>query len=102
MPSSRTNVRRTAVPQPGAETAGLKQGIRKWLFTVRPGGSRERSKGVTSRIIQDPPDKDAGACPDDAYEAPAIAYLGTLRELTLGGTTGPTDAVGGAGDTGSM
>jgi hypothetical protein len=102
MPSSRTKVRQAAAPQPDADTAGLKQGIRKWLFTVRPGGLTERSKGMTSRIIQDPPDKDAGACPDDAYEAPAIAYLGTLRELTLGGTTGPDDGVGGTGGTGSM
>jgi hypothetical protein len=57
---------------------------------------------VTSRIIQDPPDEDAGTCPNDGYEAPAIAYLGTLRELTLGGTSGPDDGVGGAGGTGSL
>jgi hypothetical protein len=63
---------------------------------------RERSKGVTSQIIQGPPDGDAGACLDDGYEAPAIAYLGTLRELTLGGTSGPDDGVGGAGGIGSL
>ena len=57
---------------------------------------------MTSRIMQGPPDENAGACPDDSYEAPAIAYLGTLRELTLGGTTGPDDGVGGAGGTGSL
>lgn len=57
---------------------------------------------MTSRIIQNPPDKDTGTCPDDSYEPPAIAYLGTLRELTLGGTTPPDDGVGGAGGTGSL
>jgi hypothetical protein len=48
------------------------------------------------------PDEDAGACLDDGYEPPAIAYLGTLRELTLGGTSGPEDGVGGAGSVGSL
>jgi len=43
-----------------------------------------------------------GACPDDGYEAPTIAYLGTLRELTLGGTSGPDDGMGGAGGVGSL
>lgn len=57
---------------------------------------------MTSQKIQGPPDEDAGACPDDGYEAPAIAYLGTLRELTLGGTSGPDDGVGGAGGIGSI
>jgi hypothetical protein len=57
---------------------------------------------VTSQIIQGPADEDAGACPDDGYEAPAIAYLGTLRELTLGGGPGPDDGVGGAGGIGSL
>jgi len=57
---------------------------------------------VTSQIIQGPADEDAGACPDDGYQAPTIAYLGTLRELTLGGTSGPDDALGGAGGTGSL
>ena len=57
---------------------------------------------MTSQIIQGQADEDAGACPDDGYEAPAIAYLGTLRELTLGGTSGPEDAMGGAGGIGSL
>ena len=102
MPSGKRNVRRTAAPQAGVETAGPKQRIRKWLFTGRPGGLTERSKRVTSQIIQGPADEDAGACPDDGYEAPTIAYLGTLRELTLGGTSGPDDGMGGAGGVGSL
>ena len=102
MPSGKRNVRRTAAPRAGVETAGLKRGTRKWLFTGRPGGLTERSKRVTSQIIQGPADEDAGACPDDGYEAPAIAYLGTLRELTLGGTSVPDDALGGAGGVGSV
>jgi len=57
---------------------------------------------VTAQIVQGPADEDAGACPDDGYEAPAIAYLGTLRELTLGGTSVPDDALGGAGGMGSL
>jgi hypothetical protein len=36
------------------------------------------------------------------YEPPSISYLGTLRELTLGGTVGPDDGVGGAGGMGSL
>ena len=100
MPSGGRNVRWTAVPRAGVEAAGRKQGIRKWLFTVRPGGWTERSKGLTSPITQGP--AEAGACPDDGYQAPAIAYLGTLRELTLGGSLGPTDGMGGAGGVGSI
>jgi hypothetical protein len=57
---------------------------------------------VTSQIIQGQADEDAGACPDDGYEAPAITYLGTLCELTLGGTSVPDDALGGAGGVGSL
>jgi hypothetical protein len=53
-------------------------------------------------MIQGPAGEDAGACPDDGYEAPALAYLGTLRELTLGGGTGPDDGMGGAGGVGSL
>ena len=36
------------------------------------------------------------------YEAPSLTYLGTLRELTLGGITGPDDGVGGQGGVGSL
>ena len=53
-------------------------------------------------MIAGPADEDAGACRDDGYEAPAIAYLGTLHELTLGGSLGPTDGMGGAGGVGSI
>ena len=35
---------------------------------------------------------------EQAYKAPAIARLGTLAELTLGGTVGPDDGLGGDGD----
>ena len=57
---------------------------------------------MTSPLMQGPADEDAGACAADGYEAPALAYLGTLRELTLGGGTGPDDGMGGAGGVGSI
>ncbi len=37
-----------------------------------------------------------------AYEPPRLVSLGTLAELTRGGTAGPPDAFGGAGDSGSL
>jgi hypothetical protein len=40
--------------------------------------------------------------PETQYEVPAITYLGTLRDLTRGGTAGPDDGVGGAGGVGSI
>jgi hypothetical protein len=36
------------------------------------------------------------------YVKPEVERLGTLDELTRGGTTGPDDGVGGAGTTGSL
>lgn len=36
------------------------------------------------------------------YVPPRIERLGTLAELTQGGTTGPDDGYGGAGDEGSL
>jgi len=36
------------------------------------------------------------------YEPPAIERLGTLAELTRGGSSGPDDGLGGAGDQGSL
>jgi hypothetical protein len=44
----------------------------------------------------------ANAGRQSCYEPPSITYLGTLRELTLGGTTEPSDGVGGAGGIGSL
>ncbi len=40
--------------------------------------------------------------PVDAHVAPTVTRLGTLAELTLGGTVGLDDGLGGAGDTGSL
>ena len=37
-----------------------------------------------------------------AYEAPTITRLGTLAELTLGGSVGPDDGLGGNGDVGTF
>jgi hypothetical protein len=51
------------------------------------------------------PEETANARSEDSrahYEPPSIKYLGTLRELTLGGTSGPDDGVGGAGGVGSL
>ncbi|WP_375499244.1 lasso RiPP family leader peptide-containing protein [uncultured Jatrophihabitans sp.] len=36
------------------------------------------------------------------YEVPRIVRLGTLTELTQGGTVGLDDGTGGAGDSGSF
>jgi len=41
------------------------------------------------------------SAPVARYEPPTITRLGTLAELTLGGTVGPDDGLGGAGDEGS-
>jgi hypothetical protein len=46
-----------------------------------------------------------GSVPPDArspYAAPEVHVLGTLAELTAGGTDGPDDGFGGAGDAGSL
>jgi hypothetical protein len=38
----------------------------------------------------------------ETYVPPEVRLLGTLADLTLGGTSGPDDGVGGAGDSGSL
>lgn len=38
----------------------------------------------------------------EVYEPPRITRLGTLAELTQGGTVGLNDGTGGAGDAGSV
>jgi hypothetical protein len=38
---------------------------------------------------------------EQAYSSPTITRLGTLAELTQGGSPGPNDGFGGAGDVGS-
>jgi hypothetical protein len=57
---------------------------------------------VTSREAPAGPDQTAGSRPTRDYDPPRVTYLGTLRELTLGGTSGPDDGVGGAGGVGSL
>jgi hypothetical protein len=52
--------------------------------------------------VRDDPEEAAGSWPQGDYEAPSLTYLGTLRELTLGGVTGPDDGVGGTGGVGSV
>jgi hypothetical protein len=37
-----------------------------------------------------------------AYEPPELIVLGTLDELTRGGSSGADDGFGGAGDSGSL
>ena len=48
------------------------------------------------------PGQGAGARPECHYEPPAVTYLGTLHELTLGGSQAPDDGFGGAGAIGSV
>lgn len=47
-----------------------------------------------------PNDTDPGPGPD--YEPPAITDLGTLAELTMGGSPGMADGAGSAGSVGSV
>jgi hypothetical protein len=44
----------------------------------------------------------ASDSPPRPYTPPTVTVLGTLAELTGGGTNAPTDGVGGAGSTGSV
>lgn len=57
---------------------------------------------VTSREAAAGQDQTAGPRSARDYDPPRVTYLGTLRELTLGGTSGPDDGVGGAGGAGSL
>jgi hypothetical protein len=57
---------------------------------------------VDNAKVRDDPDEAASSGPEGNYEAPSLTYLGTLRELTLGGVTGPDDGVGGQGGVGSV
>jgi hypothetical protein len=57
---------------------------------------------VTSSQFPPVAEENANHGPQPHYAPPSVTYLGTLRELTLGGTSGPSDGVGGAGDTGSL
>jgi hypothetical protein len=57
---------------------------------------------MPSTRVPGKPGETADVQPQSHYEAPSVTYLGTLRELTQGGTTGPTDAIGGAGGAGSI
>jgi hypothetical protein len=51
--------------------------------------------------ISAPEPDDSGGCRND-YRPPSVQRLGTLAELTKGGTVGPDDGLGGAGDDGSL
>ena len=53
------------------------------------GGASERVDGAVPEVLA-------------VYEAPVVRVLGTLAQLTAGGTTAPDDGVGGAGDVGSF
>ena len=57
---------------------------------------------MASRELTDEPDETAPQRSQQGYDPPRVTYLGTLRELTLGGTSGPDDGVGGAGGAGSL
>ena len=61
-------------------------------------------RAVTATEIRGHPDEkaDEDTGRSSHYESPSVTYLGTLRELTLGGTSGPDDGFGGAGGIGSL
>ncbi|WP_416904085.1 lasso RiPP family leader peptide-containing protein [Micromonospora echinospora] len=48
------------------------------------------------------PEPNRPAPPPAEYRPPTVRRLGTLAELTRGGTAGPDDGLGGAGDDGSV
>ena len=56
----------------------------------------ERCEAAETRATPVDAERPAG------YLPPAVSCLGTLAELTHGGTTGPPDGFGSAGDTGSI
>jgi hypothetical protein len=60
------------------------------------------NKQVSAAGIPAGPGQGAGARPGRHYEPPAVTYLGTLHELTLGGSQTPDDGFGGAGGAGSV
>ena len=47
-------------------------------------------------------DEDPQQLDDTGYAPPTVVRLGSLTELTRGGTTGADDGMGGAGDGGSL
>jgi hypothetical protein len=57
---------------------------------------------VSNAKVRNDPEEAANLWPEGDYEAPSLTYLGTLRELTLGGVIGPDDGVGGQGGGGSF
>jgi hypothetical protein len=63
------------------------------------GGSGEPEETALATPMATGPARPA---PRGPYEPPSVTYLGTLRELTLGGASGPDDGVGGAGGIGSL
>jgi hypothetical protein len=62
----------------------------------------KRPERVRNAQAPSEPGASAGARPPVRYEPPRVTYLGTLHELTRGGTTGPSDGLGGAGGIGSL
>jgi hypothetical protein len=78
----------------------------RWLLSVLPSfqlnSFGERSRRVAEQQFPDQLDDNAEHRPENSYMPPALTYLGTLRELTLGGVSGPDDGVGGAGGVGSL
>ncbi len=69
---------------------------------MTPFGDIRGQDGVSNAKVRDDPEEAAGSWPQGDYQAPSLTYLGTLRELTLGGFTGPDDGVGGGGGVGSL
>jgi hypothetical protein len=61
-----------------------------------------RSERLSNAETASEPEAPADVRPESQYEIPAVTYLGTLRDLTRGGTFGPDDGVGGAGGVGSI
>jgi hypothetical protein len=59
---------------------------------------------MTERRENDAPENEAkaGRHPARDYEPPRLIRLGSLADLTRGGTAGPPDMFGGAGDSGSL
>jgi hypothetical protein len=56
-----------------------------------------RREPMANAGVSGEPEETARAGSTGQYEPPNITYLGTLRELTRGGTSGPDGGAGGFG-----
>ncbi len=72
-------------------------------LTANTATSSPEKKGLTRQMTSDNGGCDVVLTGSSAeYKPPTIEVLGTLADLTQGGTTGPSDVTLGAGELGSL